>query len=94
MFKFIKEEHSLKNKIILICGISAGYVPTYAIDTIIVDNKFERIAYYETSLLEPSIGYLPNNIESGALGLPAELYELGDVLLLQFRSTVRFGRKK
>lgn len=78
----------------LVNAISAGYVPTFAFDELIVSNGFRRIAYFQSDYLEPSVGYLPKEIEEGALGLPGELYENGDVLLLQFRSVLRFGRKK
>jgi len=40
------------------------------------------------------VGYLPKDIEGGALGLPGEVYLCGDVVILQFRSVLRFGRKK
>ena len=33
-------------------------------------------------------------IENGALGLPAEIYLLDDVVILQVRTGLRFGRKK
>jgi hypothetical protein len=52
------------------------------------------VAFLQSDHLEPSVGYLPTEIEGGALGLPGELYVCGDVCLLQFRSTLRFGRKK
>lgn len=79
---------------LLVNAISAGYVPTFAFDELIVNNSFRRVAYFQSDYLEPSVGYLPNDIEGGALGLPGELYENGDVLLLQFRSVLRFGRRK
>ena len=69
-------------------------MPTFTFDELIVTNGFRRIAYVQSDYLEPSVGYLPKEIEGGALGLPGELYENGDVLLLQFRSVLRFGRKK
>ena len=46
-----------------------------------------------SDFLEPSVGYLPNNIEGGALGLPAEIYKKGDMVILQLRSLLKFGRK-
>ncbi len=46
-----------------------------------------------SDFLEPSVGYLPNNIEGGTLGLPAEIYKKGDVIILQLRSLLKFGRK-
>ena len=78
----------------MVSAITAGTVPTYALDHIISLNHFKRVAFWHTSHIEPSVGYLPKNIEDGALGLPAELYLHGDVLILQFRTYVRFGRKK
>jgi hypothetical protein len=94
MLKYIKEAISLEGKTLIINGISAGYVPTFAFDHLIALNCFERVAFLESDYLEPSVGYLPPNIEEGALGLPAELYVSGSVCFLQIRSTLRFGRKK
>ena len=94
MLKFIKQPFSLEGKVLLINAISPGHVPTFALDRLIVLNGFDRVAYFQSDYLEPSVGYLPSDIEEGALGLPAELYVSGDVCILQFRSTLRFGRKK
>lgn len=94
MLSFIKESVSLEGKLLFVSAISAGDVPTYALDHIIATNSFERVAFFHSDYLEPSVGYLPHNIEGGALGLPGELYLRGDILILQFRSSVRFGRKK
>ena len=93
MLKFIGEPCSLKGKTLLVTAITAGNVPIYALDHLIVLNQFKRVAFLHTEYLEPSVGYLPQNIENGALGLPAELYLHGDVLLLQFRTFARVGRK-
>jgi hypothetical protein len=94
MLKFIDKPVPLKGKLLIINAISAGFVPTYALDTLIVNNHFQRVAYLTSDLLEPSVGYLPSNIENGALGLPAELYLQGDVAILQLRTYVCFGHKK
>jgi hypothetical protein len=40
MLRFIKGKHSLEGKVLLVCGISAGYVPTFALDNLIVLNHF------------------------------------------------------
>jgi hypothetical protein len=79
---------------LLISGIGIGNIPALTCDEIIIHNKFKRIAYFQTNYLEPSIGYLPENIENGSLGLPAEIYSLGNLLILQFRAMCRFARKK
>jgi hypothetical protein len=62
MLKFIKDSVSLEGKILLINAISAGYVPTYALDHLIVQNGFERVAFFSSDYLEPSVGYLPAEI--------------------------------
>ena len=62
MLKYIKESHSLEGKILIVCGLSAGYVPIYALDNLISSNGFKRIAFFETNYLESSVGYLPKNI--------------------------------
>ncbi len=63
-------------------------------DEIIKKNQFKRIAYFQTKYVEPSIGYLPEGIENGTLGLPVELYQNGSILILQFRTYCRFARKR
>ena len=63
-------------------------------DEFIKKNEFKRIAYFQTRYVEPSIGYLPQGIENGSLGLPIELYQKGSTLILQFRSYIRFARKR
>lgn len=75
-------------------GISIGNVPALTCDQFIVQNGFKRVAYFQTKYLEPSIGYLPESIEGGSLGLPAELYHKGNTLILQFRAHCRFARKR
>lgn len=63
MLKFIEDkECSLKGMTLMISGISVGNVPVLTCDEIISHNGFKRIAYFQTSHLEPSIGYLPANI--------------------------------
>ena len=94
MLKFINEAHSLEGRTLIVCGISAGFVPIYALDHLIPLNNFKRVAYFHSEHLEPSVGYLPETIENGALGMPGELYVSGSVAILQFRSLVRFARKK
>ena len=59
MLKFIKEPVSLQGKVLLLNAISAGHVPTYAFDHLIVLNRFQRVAFLQTDFLEPSVGYLP-----------------------------------
>ncbi len=71
MIKFIKETYSFEGKTLLVAAISAGWVPTFALDSLIVQNEFVRVAYFQSKCLYPSVGYLPKNIEGGALGLPA-----------------------
>ena len=71
-----------------------GRTPTICGDYLIAANKFKRIAYYHSDFLEPSVGYLPEQIENGSLGLPAEIYMLDSVVLMQIRTSVRFARKK
>lgn len=90
----IKENSPLRGKLLLVSAVSAGDVPTFALDHLITANQFQRVAYFCSDYLEPYVGYLPQDIEGGALGLPGQLYMRGDVLILQFRSSVRFGRKK
>jgi hypothetical protein len=46
MIKFIKEKQSLEGKVLLVCGISAGYVPTFALDNLITLNGFQRVAFF------------------------------------------------
>jgi hypothetical protein len=60
----------LEGKVLIINAISAGHVPTFALDQLIALNGFERVAYFQSDYLEPSVGYLPVAIEGGALGLP------------------------
>ena len=71
MLKFIKQPFSLEAKVLLINAISPGFVPTFALDRLIVLNGFDRVAFFQSDYLEPSVGYLPSDIEGGALGLPA-----------------------
>ena len=71
MLKFTGQTIPLKGKILLVSAISAGNVPTYALDHLIAHNNFQRIAFFHSDHLEPSVGYLPSNIQQGALGLPA-----------------------
>ena len=92
MLKFIGEPTSFKGKMLITAGTSA--IPTYAVDHIIAQNNFKRVAFWQTNTIEPSVGYLPKTIEDGRLGLPAEMYVCGDVVILQFRTKVRFGRGK
>ena len=94
MIKFIKEAQSLEGTTLFVSALSAGLVPTYALDALITRNEFQRIAFFHSDFLEPSVGYLPKNIEGGSLGLPAEIYRNGDVVILQLRSLVKFGRKR
>lgn len=95
MLKFIDSNiPELKGNLVLISGVSIGNVPALTCDEIIKKNGFKRIAYVHTKYMEPSIGYLPEEIENGSLGLPVELYQKGNVLILQFRSYCRFARKR
>lgn len=59
----------------------------------IVSNGFKKIGYFYSDYLEPSVGYLNKNVDSGSLGLPAELYALNDVVIFQIRTVVRHGRR-
>jgi predicted ATP-grasp superfamily ATP-dependent carboligase len=94
MITLIKENCSFQGKLLLVSAVSAGDVPTFALDQLIVSNEFKRVAFFYSEFIEPYVGYLPQEIEGGALGLPGELYMRGDILILQFRSSIRFGRKK
>lgn len=38
MLKFIKDSYSFEGKTLLVAGISAGWVPTFALDSLIVHN--------------------------------------------------------
>ena len=71
MLHFLVKPIELKGKILIISAISAGNLPTYALDHLIASNQFKRIAFLHSDYLEPSVGYLPQNIEGGALGMPA-----------------------
>jgi len=93
MLRYIGEPTSFNGKTLIISGTSSS-VPTCAIDHIIALNHFKRVAFWQTNNIEPSVGYLPKTVEEGKLGLPAEFYLQGDVLILQFRTTVKFGRGK
>lgn len=47
-----------------------------------------------TTALESAAGILPEAFGKEVLGLPAELYLKGDVLILQFRARIRQGYSK
>jgi hypothetical protein len=94
MLKFTNQSFPLQGATLLISGLSPGGAPTLALDGVIVQCGFKRVAYFHTKCVEPSVGYLPEDIEGGALGLSSELYVKGDVALLQFRSAVRVGRRR
>ena len=51
MLKFIDQSVDLKGKILIISAISAGNLPTYALDHIIVANQFKRIAFLHSDHL-------------------------------------------
>ena len=63
------------------------------LDTFISNNKFERVGFLDSKFLEPCVGMLPEMIAKDILGLPAELYLSGDVLILQIRTRLKSGRK-
>jgi predicted ATP-grasp superfamily ATP-dependent carboligase len=65
-----------------------------ALDMFIMNNDFKRVAYFETKMLEPCVGLLPSRIAKDVIGLPAEFYLKGDVLILQLRSKNKKGRKE
>ena len=62
MLKFTSQPCDIKGKLLIVSAISAGNVPTYALDHLIVSNQFSRIAFWHSDYLEPSVGYLPPNI--------------------------------
>lgn len=62
MIKFISSPFDLEGKLLIVNAISAGYVPTFTLDELIVSNGFNRIAFLDSDYLEPSVGYLPNEI--------------------------------
>ena len=68
MIHFTSQEYKLNGKQLL---VAYGRAPTIAADYLIAANCFKRIAFYHSEHLEPSVGYLHNKIEDGALGLPA-----------------------
>ena len=72
--------------------------PSIALDHLIASNRFQKVGIVEPpfQLMAPSIGYLPKSVagKDSVLGLPMELYALGDVVILQLRSGIRFGRAK
>lgn len=63
------------------------------LDMFISNNKFERVGFFETKYLEPCVGTLPDIIAKDTLGLPAEIYLKGDIVILQMRSRPKTGRK-
>lgn len=67
---------------------------TLVLDMFICNNKFERVGFLDTKFLEPCVGMLPDIIAKDTLGLPAEVYLNGDVVILQIRSRPRTGRKE
>jgi predicted ATP-grasp superfamily ATP-dependent carboligase len=61
MLKFIEQKPTdLKGSLLIISGVSIGNVPALTCDEFIKENGFKRIAYFQTSYVEPSIGYLPS----------------------------------
>ena len=64
------------------------------LDMFISNNKFERVVYFATKYLEPCVGMLPDSIAKETLGLPAEIYLNGDIVILQIRSRPKTGRKE
>lgn len=92
MLRYIEAEADLANKQLIMPSVGYGSAPSLAIDLLIASNGFKRVAFFESRHLEPSVGYLNKNIENGALGLPAEVYIKGEVVILQLRSRTRVGR--
>ena len=63
-------------------------------DLLIVNNHFKRVGFLHSKALVSAAGILPDTFGKDVLGLPAEFYLKGDVLLLQLRSRVRQGHSK
>ena len=94
MIKYTGENIDFTDGQLIIPSVGFGSAPSLAIDLIIASNGFKRVAFLESRHLEPSVGYLNKNIEDGALGLPAEIYMKGSIIILQLRSRTRIGRAR
>ena len=63
MIKYlVSDKPSLTDKLVIVSGVSIGGIPTYAIDLLIMANRFKRIGFLRSEHLEPSVGYLHKNI--------------------------------
>lgn len=95
MIKFIGQPvENLDAKFVIISSVSFSTTPSRALDILIGSNQFRRVGFLDSKCIEPAVGYLNKNIEGGSLGLPGEIYLKDNVLILQLRSNIRFGRKK
>ena len=72
-------------------ALSVGSVGTITLDLLVINNQFKKIGYFNTRCLESAVGVLPKAFGNEVIGLPAELYLKGDVLILQLRAKVRKG---
>ena len=95
--KFTGDKVDFSGKTLLLPSLSTE-APSIALDHIIASNRFKRVGLIEPpyKLMHPSIGYLPKLVSGSdnVLGLPLELYALDNIVILQIRSSVRFGRGK
>jgi hypothetical protein len=81
-------------KYIIISSVSFSTTPSRALDLLIASNEFRRVGFLDSKLIQPAVGYLSKRIEGGGLGLSGEVYKKDEVLIIQLRSNIRFGRKK
>jgi hypothetical protein len=79
---------------IIISSVSFSTTPSRALDLLIASNGFRRIGFVDSKLIQPAVGVLNKNIEGGLLGLAGEVYRKDEVVIIQLRSNIRFGRKK
>ena len=94
MIKYTGEKVDFTDKQLILPSIGYGSAPSLALDILIASNGFQRVGFFDSRHLEPSVGYLNKNIENGALGLPAEIYMKGSIVILQLRTRTRIGRAR